>query len=369
MPVAEKTLKFLGRYDPLKNQMVRILSEDGTCDDRLRPDLQDEELRLLYRHMVFARLMDRKAVSLQRQGRIGTYGQLEGQEAAQVGSAYALTKQDWIVPSYREAAAMLVHGVPISLLCTYWVGSEEGNKIPEDVRCLPIAIPVGSQPLHAVGIAWAAKLRREPSAAIAYFGDGASSQGDVHEAMNFAAVFNVPCVFFCQNNHYAISVHRSRQAAAPTLAQRGIAYGMPGIQIDGNDIFASYAVTKEAVDRARAGGGPCFIEAVTYRIGAHTTADDPSRYRDAREVEEWRKRDPIDRLRRHLETRKLWSEDREQKLRDEVSAEIEAAIEVAEKQPPPKAEDVFRHMFAEMTPQLREQEAWLKAALKSETRS
>jgi pyruvate dehydrogenase E1 component alpha subunit len=366
--VTEKSFQFLGKYDPLKGQMVQILNPDGGCDDRLRPDLQEEELRLLYRHMVLARLMDRKALSLQRQGRFVTFAQLEGQEAAQVGSASALKPQDWIIPSYREFGAMLVHGVPLSLLCTYLVGSEEGHRMPQDVRCLPMAIPVGSQPLHAMGIAWAAKLKREPSVAIAYFGDGASSQGDVHEAMNFAAVYQVPCIFFCQNNHYAISVHRSQQAAAPTLAQRGIAYGMPGVQIDGNDIFAAYAVTKEAVDRARAGGGPCFIEAVTYRIGAHTTADDPTRYREAGEVEEWRKRDPIDRFRRYLEARKLWNEDREQKLREGVSAEIDAAIEVAEKLPPSKAEDVFRYMFAEMTPQLREQQAMLKAALRSEKR-
>ncbi len=365
----EKILKFLGQYDPLKGEMVRILNQDGTCDDRLRPDLQDEDLRLLYRHMVLARLLDRKALSLQRQGRFVTFAQLEGQEAAQVGSAYALTQQDWLTPSYREFGAMLVHGVPLSLLCTYLVGSEEGHRMPENVRCLPMAIPVGSQPLHAMGLAWAAKLRREPSVAVAYFGDGASSQGDVHEAMNFAAVFELPCIFFCQNNHYAISVPRSRQAASPTLAQRGIAYGMPGIQVDGNDIFAVYAVTKEAADRARAGGGPCFIEAVTYRIGAHTTADDPTRYRDASEVEEWRGRDPINRFRRYLEARKLWNDDREEKLRAGVSAEIEAAVELAEKLPPPKADDVFRYMFAEMTPQLREQEAMLREALKRGKRS
>jgi pyruvate dehydrogenase E1 component alpha subunit len=366
--VTEKALQFLGKYDPLKGQMVQILNPEGVCDDRLRPDLQEEELRLLYRQMVLARQMDRKALSLQRQGRFVTFAQLEGQEAAQVGSASALKPQDWIIPSYREFAAMLVHGVPLSLLCTYLVGSEEGHRMPQEVRCLPMSIPVGSHPLHAMGIAWAAKLRREPSVTVAYFGDGASSQGDVHEAMNFAAVYQVPCIFFCQNNHYAISVHRSQQAASPTLAQRGIAYGMPGIQIDGNDIFAVYAVTKEAVDRARSEGGPCLIEAVTYRIGAHTTADDPTRYREAGEVEEWRKRDPIDRFRRYLEARKLWNEDREQKLREGVSAEIDAAIEVAEKLPPPKAEDVFRYMFAELTPQLREQQAMLKAALRSEKR-
>ena len=357
--------KFLDRYDPLKDPMIQILRPDGTCDEGLSPGIGDEDLRRLYRVMVLARLMDRKGVSLQRQGRFGTYPQLEGQEA-QVGSAYALNRQDWMTVSYREAAAMMVHGVPLTLLFTYWAGREEGNRIPEDVRCLPFEVVVGSQPLHAVGLAWAAKLRREPSVAITYFGDGASSQGDVHEAMNFASVFKVPCIFFCQNNHYAISLHRSRQYAAPSLAVRGLAYGMPGIQVDGNDLFAVYAVTKEAVDRARAGGGPCFIEAVTYRIGAHTTADDPTRYRDAKEVEEWRQRDPIDRVRRYLVARGLWSEAEEEKLQEELSAEIEAAIEAVEKMPSPDPDHVFRYTFAEMTPQLKEQQAMVREALKDE---
>jgi pyruvate dehydrogenase E1 component alpha subunit len=354
---------FIGRYDPLKGERVQILNQDGVCDESLRPGLEDEELQRLYRYVVLARLMDRKAVSLQRQGRIGTYGQLEGQEAAQVGSAYALNRRDWMIPSYREAAAMLVHGVPLPILCAFWAGSEEGNRIPEDVKCLPFAIPIGSQPLHAVGIAWAARISSEPVVAVTYFGDGATSQGDLHEAMNFAAVYSVPCVFFCQNNNYAISLPRARQCAAETLAQRGVAYGMPGVQIDGNDIFASYAVTKEAVELARSGGGPCFIEAVTYRIGAHTTADDPTRYRDAGEVEEWRRKDPIDRFRRYLERRSLWGEEREEKLRAECAAEVDAAFEEAEKSPHAPPADIFRYMFAEMTPQLREQQESLRLLL------
>ncbi len=358
-----KTTTFLGRYDPLKGETVRILNPEGVCDESLSPALADQDLHRLYRYMVLGRLADRKAVSLQRQGRIGTYAQIEGQEAAQVGSAYALEKRDWIVPSFREAAGMVVHGVPLSLVCAFWVGSEEGNRIPEGVRCLPISVPVGSQLSHAVGIAWASKIRREPTVVLTYFGDGATSEGDVHEAMNFAAVYQVPCVFFCQNNHYAISLPRSRQSAAPTLAQRGIAYGMPGIQIDGNDVFAAYTVTKEAVERARAGGGPCFIEAVTYRIGAHTTADDPTRYRDESELREWRRRDPIDRFRRYLEHRGLWNEEREERLKEECAAEIEAAVEEAERLPSPQPDDIFRYMFAELTPQLRAQREELRSSL------
>lgn len=366
--VDDRPEKFLDRYDPLKDPMVQILRPDGTCNESLRPEIGGEDLRRLYRFMVLARLMDRKAVSLQRQGRFGTYPPLEGQEAAQVGSAHALTRHDWMTVSYREAAAMMMHGIPLALLFTYWAGREEGNHIPEDVRCLPFQVVVGSQPLHAVGLAWAAKVRREPLVAITYFGDGATSQGDIHEAMNFASVFKIPCIFFCQNNHYAISLHRSRQYAAPTLAIRALGYGMPGIQVDGNDLFAVYAVTKEATDRARAGGGPCLIEAVTYRIGAHTTADDPTRYRDAREVEEWRQRDPIDRVRRHLMARGLWSEAEEKRQEEELSAEIEAAVDVVEQLPPQDPDNIFRYVFAEMTPQLREQQAALREALRRERR-
>ena len=362
------TNRFLGRYDPLKGEMVQMLDPEGAGDDSLRPSLSDDELRALYRHMVRARLVDRKAFSLQRQGRIGTYAPFEGQEAAQVGSAYALRREDWLVPSYRDGAAMLVHGFPLAKLFTYLTGSEEGNRVPEDVRCLPFAIVVGSQPMHAVGLAWAAKIRRESSVALTYFGDGSTSQGDVHEAMNFASVFQVPCVFFCENNQFAISMPRRRQSAAKTLAQRAIGYEMPGVLIDGNDLFATYAVTKEAVERARTGGGPAFIEAVTYRIGAHTTADDPTRYREDQEVSEWKKKDPIDRVRRYLDARGIWSEARGKELREAVSAEIEAAVEAAENLPPPDPDDIFRYTFADLTPQLREQREMLREALRNEHR-
>jgi pyruvate dehydrogenase E1 component alpha subunit len=357
--------QFLGRYDPFKGEMVQILAPDGSCDESLRPDCSDQDLRVMYRHMVLARLMDRKGLSLQRQGRIGTYAQLEGQEAAQVGSASAIRREDWMVPSYRDAAAMLVHGVPFAQMFTYLVGSEEGNRMPENVRCLPFAIVVGAQPLHAVGLALAAKMRHEPAVVLTYFGDGASSEGDVHEAMNVASVFQVPCIFVCQNNQFAISLPRRLQSAGKTLAQRGPAYGMPGVLIDGNDLFAAYAVTKEAVERARAGNGPSMIEAFTYRIGAHTTADDPTRYRDDQEVNEWRKKDPIERVRLYLERRGIWTESWEHELRDEAGKEIEAAVEHAEKLPPPDPDDLFRYMFAELTPQLHAQQRELRDALRS----
>ena len=292
---------FFDTYDPLKGDMVCILTPDGTCNETLRPPLDDQQVRQMYRQMLLLRLYDRKAVSLQRQGRLGTYAQMEGQEASLVASTYPLQPQDWMVTSYRETGAMWLHGVPLQLLSLYWMGNEFGSHMPEGVRVLPISIPVGSHPLHAVGLAYASKYRREESIAITYFGDGATSEGDVHEAFNLAGVFSVPCVFFCQNNQYAISVPRHQQTASATIAQKALAYGFPGILVDGNDIFAVYAVTREAVERARRGHGPTLIEAYTYRMAPHTTADDPTKYRDEAELEEWRPRDPLLRVQRYLQ--------------------------------------------------------------------
>ena len=354
---------FFDKYNPLKGEMVNILAPDGTCDDSLRPVLDDQQVRQMYRHMFLLRLYDRKAVSLQRQGRFGTYAQMEGQEASLVASTYPLQPQDWLVASYRETGAMWRHGVPLTLLSLYWMGNEFGSHMPEGVRVLPISIPVGSHPLHAVGLAYAGKYRREDGIAITYFGDGATSEGDVHEAMNLAGVYNVPCVFFCQNNQYAISVPRHIQTASPTLAQKALAYGFPGILVDGNDIFAVYAVTREAVERARHGQGPSLIEAYTYRMGSHTTADDPTKYRDEAEVEEWRSRDPLLRVQKYLQSHSQWSEVWEQQLVDECTAEVEQAMAEAAAVAPPTPQDMFRYMYAAMTPQLLEQEADLLTAL------
>ena len=354
---------FVDKYDPLKGEMVNILASDGTCQEALRPQLDDERIRLMYRQMTLLRLYDRKAVSLQRQGRLGTYAQMEGQEAGLVASAHALQPQDWMVTSYRETGAMWLHGVPLKLLALYWMGNEFGSQVPEGVRVLPMSIPVGSHPLHAVGLAYASQYRRDNSIAITYFGDGATSEGDVHEAMNLAGVFKVPCVFFCQNNHYAISVPRHAQTASPTIAQKALAYGFPGVLVDGNDIFAVYAVTQEAVTRARQGQGPTLIEAYTYRMGAHTTADDPTKYRDAAEVEEWRPRDPLLRVQKYLHHRGQWSEAWEAQLVEACTAEVEQAMEEAAAVPPPPPQDMFRYMYADMTAPLIEQEAVLLASL------
>jgi len=354
---------FFERYNPLKQEMVCILAPDGSCNEALRPVLDDQQVRQIYRQMWLLRIYDRKAVSLQRQGRFGTYAQMEGQEACMVASTLPLQPQDWMATSYRETGAMWMHGVPLKLLSLYWMGNEFGSQMPADVRVLPLSIPVGTHPLHAVGLAYAGKYRQDGSMAVTYFGDGATSEGDVHEAMNMAGVYQLPCIFICQNNQYAISVPRRLQTAAPTIAQKALAYGFPGILVDGNDIFAVYAVMREAVERARCGHGASLIEAYTYRMGAHTTADDPTKYRDDAELQEWRGRDPLLRVQRYLQQHGQWSETWEQQILEECTAEVEQAMTEAAAVPPPPPQDMFRYMYATMTPPLIEQEAMLLASL------
>ena len=357
---------FADRYDPLQNEMVSILTPDGCCAESLRPDLDDEQMRTMYRQMLTMRLYDRKAVAMQRQGRFGTYAQMEGQEACMVASTYPLGPRDWIVSSYRETGAMWMHGVPLKLLSLYWMGNEFGSHMPAGVNVLPVSIPVGSHPLHAVGLAYAGKYRQDGSVAVAYFGDGATSEGDVHEAMNMAGVYAAPCVFFCQNNQYAISVPVREQTASPTIAQKALAYGFPGVRVDGNDVMAVYAVMREAVERARRGDGPTLIEAYTYRLGAHTTADDPTKYRDDAEVEHWRPRDPLLRVQKYLHARGAWSQGWEHELLEACTGKVEQAMTAAEAVPPPPPQDMFRYMFSEPTPALREQEAGLLASLETQ---
>src|SRR5204863_369792 len=272
-------------------EWLQILDENGNCDEALRPSLSNDEIKKLYEWMLLARIFDEKAFKLQREGRLGTYASILGQEAAQVGSALALRPDDWMFPAFREPGASIVRGLPMRMVLQYWAGDERGSLIPEELNDFPITIPVGTQIPIAVGAAWAAKLKGDKIAVMAYMGDGATSKGDFHEGLNFAGVFAVPVVFVCQNNQWAISVPLKRQTAAKTLAQKAIAYGFSGIQVDGNDPFAVYKATHEALDQARDGQGPTLIECVTYRLGDHTTADDASRYRSRDEVEQWRKKD------------------------------------------------------------------------------
>jgi pyruvate dehydrogenase E1 component alpha subunit len=316
------------------------------------------EIRELFAKMLVARQYDRKSVSLQKQGRLATYAPFEGQEAAQIGSVAALAASDWMVATYRDAAAMWSHGYPMASLFLGRTGDERGGAPPDDVPILPPSITVGGHMIHAVGLAWAEKLLGTDRIAITYFGDGATSEGDFHEAMNFAAVYGTPTVFLCQNNGYAISLPTDRQTRSESIAVKATAYGMPGFLVDGNDLLAVYRASKEAVERARNGEGPTLIEARTYRIGPHTTNDDPGRYRSAEEEAEAEARDPLTRVRIHLEKHGAWNADDERATIDAASIAVDRAIEEAESVPVPDADHVFDAMFADRTVQLDEQR-WL----------
>jgi len=314
------------------------------------PSLSEAEIRRIYEAMVLARTFDERALALQREGRLGTYPPILGQEAAQVGSALALAPADWVFPSFREMGVHLTLGFPISQLFQYWAGDERGQIAPDQLNIFPCCVSVGTHIPHAVGAAMAARYRRDPVVAVAYFGDGATSKGDFHEGFNMAGVFRLPVVFICQNNHWAISVPLKGQTAAATLAQKAIAYGFDGVQVDGNDVFAVYRATSEALAKARSGGGPSFIECLTYRMADHTTADDAARYRSPDEVAAWRARDPILRLERYMARQGLWSEEYAKEVKSRMTAAIDEAVQAMEAAPPPVAEEMFEHTCALLSP-------------------
>jgi pyruvate dehydrogenase E1 component alpha subunit len=310
--------------------------------------------------MLLGRRLDERMLRLQRQGRIGTFAPIKGQEASQLGSAFCLRPTDWMVPSFRETAAMVWRGWPIEKLLLYFSGYLEGGQPAPDQRDLPITIPVATQLPHAVGLGYAAQYRADPAVVMVFFGDGATSEGDFHEALNVAGVWQVPVVFVCQNNQWAISVPLKKQTHSRTLAGKALAYGLPGIQVDGNDILAVVAASREAVDRARSGGGPTLVECVTYRLGVHTTADDPTRYRSAEELAAWERKDPLTRFVAHLRTRGLLDEGLEQ----EVDAEIAAAVERFEAAPPPDPLRMFEHAYGQLPPDIERQRQAMAARLR-----
>jgi len=344
---------------------IALLDDDGglTEVEGYPLDLKEGDLRDLYRYMVLARRVDRQAINLQRQGQLGVYASLRGQEAAQVGSAYALADADWIFPSYRELGAALVRGVDPARILHLFRGTWLSDHDPYEHHFGLLSIPIGTQTLHATGFAMAAKLDGVDLVTVSYFGDGATSEGDPHEALNFAAVFDAPCVFFVQNNAYAISVPLERQTRAPSIAHKAVGYGMPGYRVDGNDVLATYAVMRRAVDRARRGEGPSLVEAMTYRMEAHTTADDPSRYRTAQELERWQAKDPIARYERFLTAEGLLTDDFRQAIDSESQGYADRMRAEIADAPHGDPLELFAHVYAEPPGRFAEQRAQLAREL------
>lgn len=346
-----------------KIERLQILDENGRLDEKLGKGLlRDEDVAAMYEHITVCRHYDEVAFKLQRSGRMGTYPQNIGQEAGPTGAAFALRRGvDWIVPCYRENSALFWHGLPMEKILLHWMGDERGNQIPEGANILPISIPIGTHMLHAAGIAWAAKLRGEDRVVATFFGDGATSEGDFHEAMNFATTLKVPVVFYCQNNSWAISVPSDKQFACETLAQRAFAYGAYGQQIDGNDLFASYKATRDAIERAKK-GQVTLIEAITYRIGDHTTADDARRYRDPAVLESWKKKDPLIRLRKYLESRAAWDDQKQAAIEARAKEIVSRIVKNAEGIEPPTNDDIFDYTFASLPEEIQLQKRTLRTS-------
>ncbi|MEZ5987769.1 MAG: pyruvate dehydrogenase (acetyl-transferring) E1 component subunit alpha [Planctomycetota bacterium] len=334
------------------------------------PKLAKEEQLELLRSMLVTRVMEERALNLQRQGRIGFYVPCKGQEASHVGSAAALEDSDWIFPAYRQPGILVWRGAPMQQIVDEWYGNGDdvckGRQMPvhysfRQCHFVSISSPIGTQLTQAVGAGMAARYRGDDTVFLTYCGDGGTSENDFHCALNFAGVYKAPVVFVVENNQWAISVPLEMQTASETMAIKGEAYGIPGIRVDGNDVLAVYQATREAVERARRGDGPTLIETLTYRMGPHSSSDDPTRYRESAEVETWAQKDPIERFRKHLKAKRWWSQELEDRWIEEARNEINAAVKAAEDKQPPAASTMFEDVFLEMTPQLREQYEDLKA--------
>jgi len=343
---------------------LTVVTEDGSVIRARDPGLSAERLVYLYETMVRVREFDRRMLVLQRQGRIGFYGPILGQEAATVGSVAALEERDWIFPALREGAAALMRGLPMHVAIAQLIGNSldrcKGRQMPchytfKEGHYYGMSSVIGTQVTHAVGAAMAAKIKGDDIVVVGYLGDGATSSNDFHAGMNFAAVYKAPCVLICQNNQWAISVPLSQQSASETIAVKADAYGMPSARIDGNDVLAVYQATREAAARARAGDGPTFLELVTYRRLGHSSSDDPTRYRDEAEVQAWEKRDPVERFGRYLRSRGIWNDQNEQELQDRIAQEVNSAIKEAEAADPTDPASLITDVFAEPTAQLAEQ--------------
>jgi pyruvate dehydrogenase E1 component alpha subunit/2-oxoisovalerate dehydrogenase E1 component alpha subunit len=349
-------------------ETLRILGPDGAARAGLDPGLPQEELKTLYRLMLQLRIFDTRMLSLQRAGRIGFYGTATGQEASTIGTAYALRPEDWIFPALREGGTLALRGYPIRLMVAQLIGNAidavKGRQMPchysdRERKYVAMSSVIATQFPHAVGAAMAAKIRKDPVVVMGYIGDGGTSAGDFHVAMNFAGVYKPPVVLVCQNNHWAISVPVATQTASETIAQKAVAYGFEGVRVDGNDILAVVSAARRAVQKARAGGGPTFLECVTYRRLGHSSSDDPTRYRDAAEVKEWEAKDPIERFRKYLERKGLWTPVWQNALETAINDEITAGVREGEAAGPPALATMFDDVFEKAPPVLEEQRKYL----------
>lgn len=344
-------------------EMLEVL-ESATKAAKLPLGLSADDLKAMYRAMLATRLFDQRGMNLQRQGRIGFCVPSMGQEASQVGTAYAATQDDWIYPSYRTHSIAILRGVPFRTLVDQLYGNAtdvvKGRQMPNHFslrqwNLVSVSSPIGTQISQAAGTARAFQIRGEPKVAWTYFGDGGTSEGEFHAGMNFAGVWKAPCVFVCENNQWAISVPVSKQTASESFAIKAVAYGMPGVKVDGNDVLAVYQAAKEARERAARGEGPTLIETFTFRQGPHSSSDDPKRYQPAGMLEEWKKKDPIARFQAFLEKKRLWTPAWEKELTDEVSAQIAKAVDEAEATPAPAVDTMFDDVYATLPPHLLEQ--------------
>lgn len=344
--------------DKIEDQFetFQILSPEGEIvNEDAVPDLSDDDLKELMRRMVYTRIWDQRAVSLNRQGRLGFFAPTAGQEASMLASQFALDKEDWILPSYRDVPQLVWRGLPLSQAFLYSKGHFKGGQIPEGLNVVMPQIIIAAQTTQTAGVAYGLKRRGKKNIAVSYSGDGSTSQGDFYEGMNFASVFKAPAVFIAQNNQFAISVHVDDQTGAETLAQKAVAVGIKGMRVDGMDPLAVYAATKEAREHAIE-EGPVLIETLTYRYGPHTmSGDDPTRYRTEDSENEWEKRDPLVRFRKYLEGKDLWSEEQEEKVVEEAKKEIKEALKEADNTPKQKVSDLIKIMHEELPQNLQEQ--------------
>jgi pyruvate dehydrogenase E1 component alpha subunit len=343
--------------------MLQVIDEDGKARGKA-PSLSPDDLKRMFRAMLYTRLFDTRGMNLQRQGRIGFFVPSSGQEASQIGAAAAMGKADWIFPSYRTHSIALYLGVPIrEVVDQLWGNANDlvkGRQMPNhfsfrSIHWVSISSPIGTQISQAAGAARGMQIRGQKDCVWAWFGDGGTSSNDFHAGMNFGGVWKAPVVFVCENNHWAISVPEEKQTACKTFADKAIAYGMPGVRVDGNDVLAVYQAAKEARDRAAKGLGPTLIESVTFRLGPHSSSDDPKRYQAPELLESWKQKDPIERFRGYLKSKKHWTKAWEDDLTQSINDEITAAVEAAESTPPPAIETLFDDVYASLPKHLQEQ--------------